>query len=360
MAASRIRAAAGGRERARRWGALAAAVVVLACVPLLSDRWVTTFNLAAISVVGAVALMILTGFAGQISLGHAGFLAIGAYTTAILGAELHLPFYLALPAAGLVAAVVGLGIGVFALRLQGLHLAIVTIGLLYLVQHVLHALPELTGGARGMAVPMYVVPGDTPAQMRDIYAEMVYGPIRLDFSRKLYLIFAVITAAVVVVATNLRRSGIGRAMLAVQGSELAASSLGIDAARVKVVAFTLSSLLAGIAGGMFGLQQQYLSIEPFDLTMSVEFIAMVVIGGLGSVLGAVVGAVVFVVATPLLQDLGSALPLLSRLSSAQQSSVLFALLVGFLLIAEPGGLHGWWKRSGARLGGRAPQPPKTN
>lgn len=138
-----------------RIGLFVAAVVLLALPFVASPRWLSVSNLALVSVVGALGLMVLTGFAGQISLGHAAFLALGAYTVAILGEQWHLPFWLALPLGGLSAALVGLAVGPFALRLEGLYLAIVTLGLLYLVHHVLHSFPALTHGVSGIAVPMH-------------------------------------------------------------------------------------------------------------------------------------------------------------------------------------------------------------
>ena len=134
-------------------------------------------------------------------------------------------------------------------------------------------------------------------------------------------------------------------MMAVRDQDLAASVLGVNPARSKVTAFGLSSFLAGIAGGMFALQQQYITIEPpFDLNMSIEYIAMIVLGGMGTVFGAVAGAVALVVLSPLAEMLGRQLPLIERLSSAQQSTVLFSTLVLAVLVFEPMGLLGIWLR----------------
>jgi branched-chain amino acid transport system permease protein len=310
----------------------------------VSERWLVVGNLALVAVVGSVALMILTGFAGQISLGHAAFLAVGAYTTAILGARYHLPYWVIVPMAGVLSAAVGLAIGVFALRLKGLYLAIVTIGLLYLVRHVLLAIPELTGGMSGMAVPIYVWFGETEAEMADIYETMEYGPITLDFRQKLYFTFVVMAAFAAWAARNLTRSGSGRAMMAVRDRDLAAAALGVDPARAKVLAFGISSFFAGVAGAMFAMQQQYITVDPFHLDMSIQYIAMIVLGGIGSVFGAVAGAIVFVFLTPVAEAVGEALPYLDQLTSAQQSTVVFAIVVCAFLIFEPLGLFGIWLR----------------
>ena len=310
-----------------------------------SEYWMLVGDLALVYIVGSVALMMLTGFSGQVSLGHSGFLAVGAYTMAIVGREYQLPYWLILPLAGLLSAAVGLAIGAFALRLRGLYLAIVTIGLLFLIRHVLHyGIPELTGGSAGTEVPIYVWFGETEAEMYDIYETMVYGPIELNFQQKLYFTFLVIVILVVWMAKNLHRTGAGRAMMAVRDQDIAASALGVDPARAKILSFGLSSFFAGIAGGMFAMQQQFITIDPFHLDMAIAYIAMIVLGGIGSVFGAVAGAIAFAFLTPLAEYLGPHLPYISELSTSQQSTVLFSILVCGFLIVEPLGLFGIWLR----------------
>ncbi|MBW1880635.1 MAG: branched-chain amino acid ABC transporter permease, partial [Deltaproteobacteria bacterium] len=253
---------------------------------LANSRWLTYSNHALTAVVGAMALMILTGFAGQISLGHAAFLALGAYTVAVLGFHLHVPFWLAIPVAGVVAAAVGLAVGPFALRLRGLYLAIVTLGLLFLVDHFLLGFPDITGGVGGISVPMHTwfsAPEGTSA-LGDFARASQFGPVALSFPQKLYFVFLFIAVVVTFVGSNVRRSRTGRAMMAVRDSDLAAAALGVNPAGAKVLSFGLSSFLAGIAGAMFGFQMQYITVEPpFDLVMSVEYIAMIVLGGIGTV-----------------------------------------------------------------------------
>ena len=321
--------------------------VLLLVYPFLANsRWLGVGNLALIMVVGSLALMILTGFCGQISLGHAAFLAIGAYTAAIFGVKLGWAFWLVLPCAGLAAAAVGLAVGPFALRLEGLYLAIVTLGLLFLVTHVLHSLPDLTGGVSGISVPMHGWFAEPGANSLGGMSETWHlGPLELSFERKLWFIFLAITLVATMATKNLQRSPSGRAMMAVRDHDLAAAVLGVDPARTKVIAFGLSSFLAGIAGAMFAWQQQYITIEPpFDLNMSVQFIAIIVFGGLGSTFGAVAGAVGFTFLTPLVEQFGRGMPLIGALSSAQRSSLLFAVLVCVFLVTEPLGLLGIWLR----------------
>jgi len=304
--------------------------------PMLGSWWITIANLALIHIVGAIALMILTGFAGQISLGHAAFLAIGAYTAAIMGNSWGIPFWLVLPASGFMAAAVGLMLGPFALRLRGLYLAIVTIGLLFLVNHTLHAIPQ-TGGVSGTSVPMLYWFGEE----YDVQSIKAGG----SFELKLYVLYSLLATISAFAAVNIRRSNLGRAMFAVRDHDLAAAVLGVRPLHTKLTAFGVSSFLAGVAGAMFAFQQQYITIEPpFDMNMSVQFIAMIVLGGIGSVFGAVAGAITFTFMSPLAELVGPHIPLVQKLSSAQQSTLIFSLVVCGFLIFEPMGILGIWLR----------------
>lgn len=320
--------------------------------PLVVDgRWLTVGNQGLVAVVGAVGLMIVTGFTGQISLGHAAFLAIGAYTAAALGTHLGIPFWLLVPAAGLAAAAVGVLVGPFALRLKGLYLAIVTLGLIFLVNHVLLSIPSVTRGVSGISVPMYwwfaegTGGGVAGAAVSTFGRPVSVGPVDLDFARQLFYVLLLIAAATALFARNLLRSRTGRAMAAVRDRDIAAAVIGVHLARVKVVAFGLSSFFAGVAGAMFAFSQQFITIDPpFNLLLSVQYVAMIVLGGIGTVFGAVAGALAFIMLGPLAETIGRALPLVQDLSTAQQSTLLFSLVVGAFLLFEPLGLFGIWVR----------------
>jgi branched-chain amino acid transport system permease protein len=337
-----------------RWNkiGLALAIPILLAYPFVaSSQWLTVGNLAWVTVVGAIGMMMLTGFSGQISLGHAAFLALGAYTTAILGEQLGLPFWICIPISGFVAAAVGLAVGPFALRLEGLYLAIVTLGLLFLVNHTLHSLPELTHGAIGIAVPMHGwFPEDVKSAGLGAFSKpLVLGALELRFEQKLYFCFLLLAGLATYAGVNIQRSNTGRAMMAVRDHDVAAAVMGVHPARAKVISFGLSAFFAGIAGAMFACQQQYLTIEPpFDLNMSVQYIAIIVLGGVGTIFGAVWGALVFVALSPLAENLFDTLkphvPMLGGLSSAQQATLLFSLIVVGFLIFEPLGLFGMWLR----------------
>ena len=327
-----------------RWqylGLFLLAVVIVLWPAVMPGRWVTIAVQACTAIVGSLALMILTGFAGQISLGHAAFLALGGYTAAMLSAHAHVPFWLCMPISGLVAASVGLLVGPFALRLRGLYLAIVTLGLMYLVNHVLMSLPDYTGGVSGIAVPMHLgFEGMGLPQVRRLEVGF-----EATFAQRLYVLYVPLAVLATLFTQNIRRSRLGRAMISVRDSDLAATAIGIRPARAKVSAFLISSFMAGVAGAMFAFQQQYLTIHPpFDLNMSVQYIAMIVLGGVGTTFGGVAGALAFVMLTPLAELVGRELPFLAGLSSAQQSTVLFSGVVIAVLVLEPLGLYGVWLR----------------
>ncbi len=333
-----------GRWERRGLALLGIAILVFPFVA--TNNWITIANLTMVAIVGSVALMILTGFTGQISLGHAAFLAIGAYTAAVLGTQWQVPFWLILPVSGLLAAAVGLAIGPFALRLEGLYLAIVTVGLIFLVNHVLLSFPDVTGGVGGIAVPIYYwFAEENNGGLTGFTESWHIAGLEITFELKLYALFVVLSLASVFGIRNLVRSNIGRAMMAVRDHDLAAAVMGVNPARTKIIAFGLSSFFAGVAGAMFAFQQQFLTVEPpFNLLMSVQYIAMIVLGGVGTVFGAVAGPVAFVVLSPIMETVGRHLPYISELNSSQQSTLLFALLVIGFMIFEPLGLYGIWLR----------------
>jgi branched-chain amino acid transport system permease protein len=290
--------------------------------------------------------MILTGFAGQVSLGHGAFLAIGAYAAAILGGTLGVPFWLVLPAAGAFAALVGLAVGPFALRLEGLYLAIVTLGLLMVVEHVLRNGLELAYGKDYLSVPMHGWFADraTRSSLGSFRSDANLFGLVFDSSRKLYLLFLALAACSVWLGKNLARSNTGRAMMAVRDRDLAAACLGVDCAKTKIIAFGVSSFLAGIAGAMYGFAHPVVTPEPFGLKMSVEYVAMVVFGGIGTMFGAVAGAIAFAAVLPIAEWIGSLLPFPAGFSSQSQAVLVFYPLLCVFLALEPLGLFGVWLR----------------
>ena len=338
-----------------RWHQLGLATFIAFAVtfPLIaSEYWLGISLDTMIAIVGAVAMMILTGFAGQVSLGHAAFLGVGAYTAAILGNIYGVPFWLTLPIAGVISTLVGLTVGPFALRLEGLYLAIVTVGLLFLVQHTIKQGIEPLYDQDSFLASMhtwFVRDPETRAGIGSFFEDSVLWGYTLSFKQKLYLLFIALTSIVVWVSRNLQRSRIGRAMMSVRDRDTTAAVLGINPARVKLVAFGISSFLAGVAGAMYAYAHPTISLdvttgEPFSLTMSVLYLAMVVLGGIGTTFGAVWGAIALTVLFPLAEYVGHHLPFPASFSTEQQGALIFFPCLCLFLVFEPLGILGIWLR----------------
>jgi branched-chain amino acid transport system permease protein len=262
-----------------RW-ALAALGALVAAWPWLAPRYfVFLASVILVNAVVAIGLNLLSGYTNQLSFGHAGFLAIGAYTAALL--TIHapaLPVVVALAAAGVVTAGVGLAFGVPCLRLSGLYLAMATLAFGFVIAEVILNLDALTHGADGLRVPA---------------ARLGAWPLATDTAR--YYLVAAVAALLVAAALNLARTRTGRALLAIRESEVAAHASGVPVARYKTIAFGVSAFYTGVAGGLFAFVVGFLSPDAFDVFLSVDFVVMIIVGGLGSVPGSIVGAAVVTV-----------------------------------------------------------------
>ncbi len=300
-----------------RRAALAGVLVAVAAWPLVAPRYfVFLASLVLVNAIVAIGLNLLSGYTHQLSFGHAGFLAIGAYTAAILG--LHaaaLPAPLVLLAAGTVTAVVGVALGIPCLRLEGLYLTMATLAFGFVVTEAILNLESLTRGADGLKVP--------PAWL---------GPWALAGDRALYYLAAAVAALLTAAAVNLTRMRVGRALLAIRESEIAAQASGVPVAAWKTVAFGLSAFYTGVAGGLFAYLIGHLSPDAFDVFLSVDFVVMIILGGLGSVPGSVVGAAVVTV----LHDV---------LAAAQHyRPLVFGLILIACMLFMPGGIAGALRR----------------
>jgi branched-chain amino acid transport system permease protein len=309
---------------------LACLGLALAVLPgVLTSYWLDVVNRIGIAIVGAVGLNILTGFAGQISIGHAAFLAVGAYATANLAGRGGLPFWVALPAAGLVTALVGMIFGVPSLRLKGLYLAMATLAAHFIVEFTVQHWDAMTGGVAGMPV-----------------AAPRLGTLALDTDARLfYVIFAVVVGGVVF-AKNLFRTRVGRAFVAIRDRDVSAEVMGVNLFRYKLLAFGVSSFYAGLAGGLLAYQAKIITPENFPIGVAIDYLAMIIIGGLGSILGSVLGAV-FMTLLPEVLRLGfTALSGLSPHLIGAFASIregVFGLLIIVFLIFEPDGLAARWR-----------------
>lgn len=323
---------------------LLAGYLVLPTV-LQSDFWLSVLIYAGVTAIGAIGLNLLTGFCGQVSLGHAFFVGAGAYTAAALGGGLDLPLLVWLPGAAVVGGVIGALIGPFALRLRGLYLAIVTLGLVFVGEHLWRNLRDLTGGNSGTSVTAPAAIGPVDLSSLTLLGE--------QYSRNqgwFWLVWGLVLLTALL-AKNLTRTRPGRAMQAVRDRDVAAEVIGVSAGRYKIGAFVVSSAIAAVAGALFGAYQQFVSPEEWGLALSVQYIAVIIVGGLGTVLGSVLGAL-FIGALPALIDrYSTVLPGVSTgvgsdgvISVFALNQLIFgALIVGFLVF-EPRGLAGMWLR----------------
>ena len=276
-----------------------------------------------INVVLAVSLTMVNGFTGQFSIGHAAFLGVGAYTQAVLNNH-GVPFPIALAAAGLLSAGVGVVVGLPALRVKGIYLGIATLAFGFIVEEVLARWESLTGGNAGLMAGAPAMFGWT-----------------LDSSIEFYFLCLVVLVLCTLGILNLLRSPTGRAFVAIRDSEVSAQSMGIHLARYKTLAFALSAALAGLAGALYAHKLQFLSPDQFNILQSIDLLLLVVIGGLGSVHGAFLGAI-FLIAMPQLIALGKDyLPEAIGQAPGLQAVVYGAVLIAFVLF-EPMGLYGRW------------------
>lgn len=315
-------------ERAR----LVLAAVALVALPFAATPyWLTVLNQIGIAAIGAIGLNILVGFTGQISLGQGGFLAVGAYTSGLLVVSLGLPFPLALLVAVVVTAGVGTLFGLPALRLKGLYLAIATLAAQELIIWVVRNWDAVTGGTGALVV-------SSPSLLG----------ITLDDDLGWYFVILALAALAAMTATNLFRTGVGRAFVAIRDQDVAAEVIGVDPLRYKLLAFAVSSGYVGLAGALTAHYTGIVTWERFTLDVSILYLAMIIVGGLGSVAGAIYGAAFMIVLPAAIQQLGSglrtAVPIIStRLPAVQQAA--FGLVIVLFLVFEPRGLARIWQRS---------------
>jgi branched-chain amino acid transport system permease protein len=312
----------------RRW--LSVQLIVLLAFPWVASSFL--IDLASqvfLAAIGALALMLLTGFAGQVSLGHAGLLAAGAFTAGILFKELAAPFWVTVPAAACVGAMLGVVFGLPSLRLRGLYLAVSTLALYFVVAYVGGEYEAKRGFSTGIVIDPPTVAG-----------KAVSDP------RAWYYILLLAAAATLLLCLNLLRARSGRAWAAVRANETVAEALGISAAGYKLLAFVVSSAVTSVAGALFAYYRGFVSIEVFSLFLSIQYVAMIIIGGMGSLLGALLGAI-FVTLFPYAIEAG-----LRLLPGAQgYAGVIFAVnyaafgvVMILFLVLEPQGLVGIWRR----------------
>jgi len=286
--------------------------------------------ICVVSIISALGLNLLTGCTGLLSMGHAAFMGIGAYTAAILAVRTGLPLIATLPLAGLAAALAGLIVGIPALRLKGLYLVVTTLAFQFIVEHVIYHWESLTQSDKGIALP-------TP----DLFG------FPLNSYQSYYYVVLVLAVAAAVFTKNLLMSRTGRAFVAIRDRDIAAEIIGIHMAKYKIMSFAISSFMAGVAGALYAYLLHLIGPDHFTFNQSILYIAMIIVGGMGTVLGSVLGAIFMVllpeainaVSGPLVSAYPDLAPRIGGLSV-----MVYGLIIIFFLLFEPLGLFGIWIR----------------
>jgi branched-chain amino acid transport system permease protein len=315
-------------------------VLLMTVVPFMASPYMLyILNMIGIASIAVIGLNILIGFTGQISLGHGAFFGVGAYTAAILASRFHLPLVLALPAAGLMTAMIGMVFGIPSGRLKGLYLTIATLAGQFIIEYLLIHWESLTKGTMGITLP--------PAQLMTF---SIQGDLGFY-----YLIFIAL-AGTAWIAVNLMRTRFGRAFIAIRDNDRAADGMGIPIFRYKLLSFGISSFYAGFAGALWAFYMGSITAEPFNLGLSVEYIAMVIIGGLGSISGSIYGAVFITMLNEALRFMtdimmNTGIVTASGLNMAPLREFVFGLAIVLFILLEPRGLAELWRitRSSFRL-----------
>ena len=299
-------------------------LVAALAAPLLLDRfYLGELALVFIYAIAGIGLMLLVGYTGLVSLGHAGFLAIGAYAHAWLLGQ-GWPFPVAIGSAAALSAAVGAAIALPATRMTGIYLAVATLAFAVIVEQVIIHWASVTGGFRGMVVPAAAWLG-----------------VDLGGPAAFYWLCLALLLLCLLLALNLLRSPSGRAMTAVRDSELSAESMGVHLVRTKTLAFALSAGFTGVAGALFAHKIGYLAPDAFTLQLSILLLLMVVVGGLGSLHGVIYGALFIGLLPQVLAVVRDSVPpAIAQLPGLEPG--VFGLILVLVLIYEPLGIYGRW------------------
>lgn len=311
------------------WSGLLAAGCLL--LPFAFGSYALSFaTLILVMVVGVLGLNLLTGVCGLISLGHAGFMAIGAYGAGVAAADYGLSIIPAMLVGGAVAAASSLLVGIPSLRLKGLYLAITTLAFTVISTHLILNLPEITRGSAGLFLP--------PANL--------FG-IALDTPQKFFVFCLAVCGLSIVATLNIMRSRVGRAFVAIREQDIAAEMMGIHLTRYKLLAFAISAFYTGVSGALFAYHVRYINVDSFGLVLSIEALGMIIVGGLGSITGAVLGTVFMTLlpeAVRVLFDLfGSGLHELFATRALELRGLIYGAVIILVLRFQPEGLARIWR-----------------
>jgi branched-chain amino acid transport system permease protein len=309
---------------------LSALLFGLVLFPLISqgdshNYYVFVANLLFINIIIAVGYNIVVGNTGLISLGHSGFLAVGAYASILLMTKIGAPFLVAILCAGLVTALLGFIVGLPALKLEGPYLAIATLGFGIAVEQVLGLFKSLTGGRDGIDTPPYSIFGHV------MDTDVTLGPIVLSSEKQIYYVVLFVMVLLTVAAARMMKSRVGRGFTAVRDSAVAARALGVNVTYFKSLAFAVSAFYMGVAGSLNAHMVSHINPSQYGLMLSITMVAMIVVGGLGSITGSILGAVLFT--------------LIHQVLAAQDhlNAIITGLVMVLIIIFEPRGLSGVWR-----------------
>jgi branched-chain amino acid transport system permease protein len=314
--------------------------LLFALVPFITGPYMLyVINIIGIASIATIGLNILVGYTGQISLGHGAFFGVGAYAGAILATTLHVPFWFAVPCAGIVTALIGMIFGIPSIRLKGLYLTIATLAGQFIIEYVLVHWESLTKGTMGIILPTATLFG-----------------ISLEGDRAFFYIIFISLILMTYIAVNIMRTRYGRAFIAIRDNDQAAEGMGIPIFRYKLLAFAISSFYAGFAGAIWAFYMISITTEPFNLGLSVEYLAMVIIGGMGNIAGSIFGATFITVLNEILRWLTDILMNTGilqgiELSVAPIRELAFGMAIVLFILFEPRGLAEVWRivRSSFRL-----------
>jgi branched-chain amino acid transport system permease protein len=315
-----------------QWILLLAFVAFLFTCPLyFSDRILTIMTIIGITVISVLGLNILTGYCNQISIGHAGFMAVGAYTSGILTAHFGWSFWAALPCAALMAGMVGILFGLPSLRVKGFYLIMATIAAQFIIIWFILQFRNITGGGDGLAVPK----------------PEIFGFVLKSKGSYFYLVM-IIACLATFAAKNIVRTRVGRAFIAIRDNELAAEVMGVNLWAYKLLAFFIGCVYAGVAGSLLVHYVTFASVDQFPFMNSVWYLGMLIVGGMGSTVGAILGAVSLKLLDELVTVVG---PMLSAVvapqAAASLSLIMRGLIIIIFLIFEPRGLAHRWQMAKA-------------
>jgi branched-chain amino acid transport system permease protein len=305
----------------------------LLALPLVAPRyWIFFVCLFGINIVATHGLNIMMGYTGLLSLGHAAFIGVGAYTACLLQIHFGLAFYITIPLAGVSAAVIGVGFGLPSLRIRGLYLVVATLAAQFILNFVFVHWQSLTNGDVGLTVK--------PAE--------IFG-YALNNETRFYYLIVPVAALMTYMAYNLIRSRTGRAFIAIRERDLTADVLGVEIVWYKLVSFAVGSFYAGVAGGLLAYFNRYVTPEQFGLMVSVFFLSAIIVGGMGSILGAILGALFMTILPEVLREsvllFGTTFDFNTAILLVPIQETIFGLLLVSFLIFEPRGLARIWARA---------------